>query len=203
MSRHRSYSEEEQYLNEKRYEQEEYMRELKESLELECEERKIDTEKWKHQEYDEEKNINSLYREKCKTQLERKKASVELSYENGLLDLYKLNLYIAQTGGGIDVINLAGIGVGLDELENKVNEQEDKRNKCYAIWAEFDECFSRQIASYYKAFDLRKNQRIDEYDREYNCRYCGKDERECEEDHPEEFREHCRRERDGCPCGCD
>ena len=160
-----------------------------------------------------DEQIDSLYREKCKTELQLKRASAELSYANALLESYNLNLFVAERPGGLDIINMLReeleLGVGSDiinELTAKENEQEDRRNKCYAIWDEIDTRYTRQTASYYDAVDTRNNERSEdeEEDREYDCRYCEKNARECEceEDRIEEMRERSRDERRWCGCGC-
>ena len=152
-----------------------------------------------------DEQIDSLYREKCKTELQLKRASAELSYANALLDSYNLNLFVAERPGCLDIINMLReeleLGVGSDiinELTAKENEQEDRRNKCYAIWDEIDTRYTRQTASYYDAVDTRNNERSEdeEEDREYeedsdeyDCSYCGKNARECGEDHDDEMRE--------------
>lgn len=152
-----------------------------------------------------EEEIDTLYRAKCKTEIQLKRASAELTYANALLESYQLNLFVAEQPGGLDIINelTEELGVGsdiIDELTNKANEQEDRRNKCYEIWDEIDTRYTRQMTSYYDAVDTHNNQRSEdeEEDREYLCRYCGKDERECDGDHREEMRERCRER-----CGCD
>lgn len=156
--------------------------------------------------------IHSLYNVKCKTELRLKRAVVELSYAEGLLDSYKLNLFVGEQRGGLDIINLlAGeLGVGekgidiIDELKNKVNKQEDIRNKCYAAWSDLDDIYAKENTSYYTAVDLYNNERPEEDndDHEYDCRFCGRNARECGEDHGDEMRDIRRENMRWCGCGC-
>lgn len=156
--------------------------------------------------------IHSLYNVKCKTELRLKRAVVELSYAEGLLDSYKLNLFVGEQRGGLDIINLlAGeLGVGekgidiIDELKNKVNKQEDIRNKCYAAWSDLDDIYAKENTSYYTAVDLYNNERPEEDndDHEYDCRFCGRNACECDEDHDDEMRDIRRENMRWCGCGC-
>ena len=134
--------------------------------------------------------ITSLRKVVDKQEKDYNRASIEASYAKKMLHWHKRNLYDAQMDEEkIDTII---------DLKEKVNKQEDIYNKWYAEWSDLLDIYTKEVNSYNDVMNDYKKQpdyedpdyeKEDHEDSDYDCSFCGKNARECGEDHDDEMRE--------------